>query len=95
MLRYLGGTFENVWHSHPTPATRRSSRASVKLVGLGLLEGRAYKSDNRRPAVIDALPDRAQAFDWSAGLVAVLRILGLCLLRTRQVLRNDLAGRAG
>jgi 4-amino-4-deoxy-L-arabinose transferase-like glycosyltransferase len=91
MLRYLGGNIENVWHSF-TPVCFLLLSGFLKLFGLGVVQGRAF---NLMTAVLTLLMVYfmgRKLFDWRAGLVAVVMLIGdQTFLERSRLLRNDYA----
>lgn len=91
MLRYLGGNIENVWHSF-TPVCFFLLSGFLKLFGLGLVQGRAFNLMTAATTLLMVYLIGRKLFDWRAGLVAVVMLIGdQTFLERSRLLRNDYA----
>lgn len=91
MLRYLGGNIENVWHSF-TPVCFLLLSGFLKLFGLGLVQGRAFNLITAAATLLMVYLIGRKLFDWRAGLVAVVMLIGdQTFLERSRLLRNDYA----
>ena len=94
MLRYLGGNIENAWHSF-IPLYFLILSGFHKVFGLGLVQGRAF---NLATAVLTLLMIYLigrRLFDWRAGLIAVVMLIGdQTFLERSRLLRDDYAAAA-
>ncbi|HXU39997.1 MAG TPA: glycosyltransferase family 39 protein [Blastocatellia bacterium] len=91
MLRYLGGNIENVWHSF-TPVCFLLLGGFLKLFGLGLVQGRAFNLITAATTLLMVYLIGRKLFDWRAGLVAVVMLIGdQTFLERSRLLRNDYA----
>lgn len=91
MLRYLGGNIENVWHSF-TPVCFLLLSGFLKLFGIGLVQGRAFNLITAATTLLMVYLIGRKLFDWRAGLVAVVMLIGdQTFLERSRLLRNDYA----
>jgi 4-amino-4-deoxy-L-arabinose transferase-like glycosyltransferase len=91
MLRYLGGNIENVWHSF-TPVCFLLLSGFLKLFGLGIVQGRAFNLVTAALTLLTVYLIGRKLFDWRAGLVAVVMLIGdQTFLERSRLLRNDYA----
>lgn len=91
MLRYLGGNIENVWHSF-TPVCFLLLSGFLKLFGLGIVQGRAFNLTTAALTLLMVYLIGRKLFDWRAGLVAVVMLIGdQTFLERSRLLRNDYA----
>lgn len=91
MLRYLGGNIENVWHSF-TPVCFLLLSGFLKLFGFGIVQGRAFNLMTAASTLLMVYLIGRKLFDWRAGLVAVVMLIGdQTFLERSRLLRNDYA----
>jgi 4-amino-4-deoxy-L-arabinose transferase-like glycosyltransferase len=91
MLRYLGGNIENVWHSF-TPVYFIILSGFFKLFGFGLTEGRVFNLITAITTLLMIYLIGRRLFDWRAGLIAVVMLVGdQTFLERSRLLRNDYA----
>lgn len=91
MLRYLGGNIENVWHSF-TPVCFLLLSGFLKLFGFGIVQGRAFNLITAAATLLMVYLIGRKLFDWRAGLVAVVMLIGdQTFLERSRLLRNDYA----
>lgn len=91
MLRYLGGNIENVWHSF-TPVCFLLLSGFLKLFGFGIVQGRAFNLITAASTLLMVYLIGRKMFDWRAGLVAVVMLIGdQTFLERSRLLRNDYA----
>jgi 4-amino-4-deoxy-L-arabinose transferase-like glycosyltransferase len=91
MLRYLGGNIENVWHSF-TPVCFLFLSGFLKLFGLGIVQGRAFNLITAALTLLMVYLIGRKLFDWRAGLIAVVMLIGdQTFLERSRLLRNDYA----
>jgi 4-amino-4-deoxy-L-arabinose transferase-like glycosyltransferase len=91
MLRYLGGNIENVWHSF-TPVYFLLLSGFSNLFGLGIVQGRAFNLITAALMLLMVYLIGRKLFDWRAGLVAVVMLIGdQTFLERSRLLRNDYA----
>lgn len=91
MLRYLGGNIENVWHSF-TPVCFLFLSGFLKLFGFGIVQGRAFNLMTAASTLLMVYLIGRKLFDWRAGLVAVVMLIGdQTFLERSRLLRNDYA----
>jgi 4-amino-4-deoxy-L-arabinose transferase-like glycosyltransferase len=94
MMRYLGGNIEHAWHSR-TPVYFLLMRGFHKLFGFGLLQGRAFNLVTAALTLLMAYFVGRRLFDWRAGLIAVVLLVGDPVFFERsRFLRNDFAAAA-
>lgn len=94
MMRYLGGNIENAWHSR-TPVYFLLMRGFHKLFGFGLLQGRAFNLFTAALTLMMVYLAGRRLFDWRAGLIAVVLLIGDPVFFERsRLLRNDFAAAA-
>jgi 4-amino-4-deoxy-L-arabinose transferase-like glycosyltransferase len=94
MMRYLGGNIENAWHSR-TPVYFLLMRGFHKLFGFGLLQGRAFNLLTAALTLIMVYLVGRRLFDWRAGLISILLLVGDPVFFERsRLLRNDFAAAA-
>ena len=75
MLRYLGGNIENVWRSF-TPVYFLLLSGFFKLFGFGIAQGRAFNLMTAALTLLMVYLIGRTLFDWRAGLVAVVMLIG-------------------
>ncbi len=91
MLRYLGGNIENVWHSF-TPVYFLLLSGFFKLFGFGIAQGRAFNLMTAALTLLMVYLIGRKLFDWRAGLIAVVMLVGdQTFLERSRLLRNDYA----
>lgn len=91
MLRYLGGNIENVWHSF-TPVYFLLLSGFFKLFGFGIAQGRAFNLVTAALTLVMVYLIGRKLFDWRAGLVTVVMLIGdQTFLERSRLLRNDYA----
>lgn len=91
MLRYLGGNIENVWHSF-TPVYFLLLSGFFKLFGFGVAQGRAFNLMTAALTLLMVYLIGRKLFDWRAGLVAVVMLIGdQTFLERSRLLRSDYA----
>lgn len=91
MLRYLGGNIENVWHSF-TPVYFLLLSGFFKLFGFGVAQGRAFNLMTAALTLLMVYLIGRKLFDWRAGLVAVVMLIGdQAFLERSRLLRSDYA----
>src|SRR2546423_4938344 len=91
MLRYLGGNIENVWHSY-TPVCFLLMSGFLKLFGFGLEQGRVFNLITAVTTLLMIYLIGRRLFDWRAGLIAVVMLVGdQTFLERSRLLRNDYA----
>lgn len=91
MLRYLGGNIENVWHSF-TPVCFLLLSGFLKVFGIGVVQGRAFNLMTAVTTLLIVYLIGRKLFDWRAGLVAVVMLIGdQTFLERSRLLRNDYA----
>jgi 4-amino-4-deoxy-L-arabinose transferase-like glycosyltransferase len=91
MLRYLGGNIENVWHSF-TPVYFLLLSGFFKLFGFGIAQGRAFNLMTAALTLLMVYVIGRKLFDWRAGLVAVVMLIGdQTFLERSRLLRSDYA----
>ena len=94
MLRYLGGNIENVWHSY-IPVYFVILSGFHELFGFGLGEGRAFNLMTAALTLLMIYLIGRRLFDWRAGLIAVLMLVGdQTFLERSRLLRDDYAAAA-
>ena len=94
MLRYLGGNIENVWHSY-IPIYFVILSGFHKFAGFGLVEGRAFNLMTAALTLIMIYLIGRRLFDWRAGVIAVLLLVGdQTFLERSRLLRDDYAAAA-
>ena len=94
MMRYLGGNIENAWHSR-TPVYFLLMRGFHNLFGFGLVQGRAFNLLTAALTLLMVFFLGRGMFDWRAGLVAVVCLVGDPVFFERsRLLRNDFAAAA-
>src|SRR5437868_1107242 len=91
MLRYLGGNIDNVWHSY-TPVCFLLMSGFLKLFGFGLEQGRVFNLITAVTTLLMIYLIGRRLFDWRAGLIAVVMLVGdQTFLERSRLLRNDYA----
>jgi 4-amino-4-deoxy-L-arabinose transferase-like glycosyltransferase len=94
MLRYLGGNIENAWHSF-IPVYFLILSAFHKLFGFGLVQGRAFNLMTAALTLVMIYMIGRRLFDWRAGLIAVLMLVGdQTFVERSRLLRDDYAAAA-
>lgn len=94
MLRYLGGNIENVWHSY-IPVYFAILSGFHKLFGFGLVEGRAFNLMTAALTLLMIYLIGRRLFDWRAGLIAVVMLVGdQTFFERSRLLRDDYAAAA-
>ena len=94
MLRYLGGNIENVWHSY-IPVYFVILSGFHELFGFGLGEGRAFNLMTAALTLLMIYLIGRRLFDWRAGLIAALMLVGdQTFLERSRLLRDDYAAAA-
>jgi 4-amino-4-deoxy-L-arabinose transferase-like glycosyltransferase len=94
MLRYLGGNIENVWHSY-IPVYFLILSGFHELFGFGLVEGRAFNLMTAALTLLMIYLIGRRLFDWRAGVIAVLMLVGdQTFLERSRLLRDDYAAAA-
>jgi 4-amino-4-deoxy-L-arabinose transferase-like glycosyltransferase len=91
MLRYLGGNIENSWHSF-IPVYFVILSGYHELFGFGLAEGRAFNLMTAALTLLMIYLIGRRLFDWRAGLIAVVMLVGdQTFLERSRLLRDDYA----
>jgi len=91
MLRYLGGNIENSWHSY-IPVYFVILSGFHKIFGFGLEQGRAFNLLTAALTLLMVYLVGRRLFDWRAGMVAVLLLVGdQTFLERGRLLRDDFA----
>ncbi|MFY9555191.1 MAG: glycosyltransferase family 39 protein [Blastocatellia bacterium] len=94
MLRYLGGNIENAWHSF-IPVYFVILAEFHKLFGFGLAQGRAFNLVTAALTLLMIYLIGRRLFDWRAGLIAVVMLVGdQTFLERSRLLRDDYAAAA-
>ncbi|HXI88779.1 MAG TPA: glycosyltransferase family 39 protein [Blastocatellia bacterium] len=94
MLRYLGGNIENVWHSY-IPVYFVILSGFHELFGFGLVEGRAFNLMTAALTLMMIYLIGRRLFDWRAGVIAVLMLVGdQTFFERSRLLRDDYAAAA-
>jgi 4-amino-4-deoxy-L-arabinose transferase-like glycosyltransferase len=94
MLRYLGGNIENAWHSY-IPVYFVILSGFHKLFGFGLAEGRAFNLMTAALTLLMIYLIGRRLFDWRAGLIAVVMLVGdQTFFERSRLLRDDYAAAA-
>jgi len=94
MLRYLGGNIENAWHSF-IPVYFLILTGFHKLFGFGLVQGRAFNLATAVLTLLMVYLIGRRLFDWRAGLIAVVMLVGdQTFLERSRLLRDDYAAAA-
>lgn len=94
MLRYLGGNIENAWHSY-IPVYFVILSEFHKLFGFGLAQGRAFNLMTAALTLLIIYLIGRRLFDWRAGLIAVVMLVGdQTFLERSRLLRDDYAAAA-
>src|SRR5262249_20020933 len=75
MLPCLGGNIENSWHSY-IPVFFVIMTAYHKVFGFGLAEGRAFNLMTAALTLLMLYLIGRKLFDWRAGLIAVVLLIG-------------------
>ena len=89
MLRYLGGNIENSWHSY-IPVYFVLLSGFHKIFGFGLEQGRAFNLLTAALTLLMVFLVGRRLFDWRAGLIAVLLLVGdQTFLERSRLLRDD------
>jgi hypothetical protein len=91
MLRYLGGNIENSWHSY-IPVFFVIMTAYHKVFGFGLAEGRAFNLMTASLTLLMLYLIGRKLFDWRAGLIAVVLLIGdQTFFERSRLVRDDYA----
>src|SRR4030095_6525249 len=91
MFRYLGGNIENVWHSY-IPVYFLILSGFHELFGFGLEQGRAFNLMTAALTLLMVYLIGRRLFDWRAGLIAVVLLVGDPIFFERsRLLRDDFA----
>src|SRR6185369_8231477 len=91
MLRYLGGNIENAWHSY-IPVYFVILSGFHELFGFGLAEGRAFNLMTAALTLMMIYLIGRRLFDWRAGVIAVLMLVGdQTFFERSRLLRDDYA----
>jgi 4-amino-4-deoxy-L-arabinose transferase-like glycosyltransferase len=94
MLRYLGGNIENVWHSY-IPVFFVCLSGFHELFGFGLEQGRAFNLMTAALTLLMIYLIGRRLFDWRAGLIAVVMLVGdQTFFERSRLLRDDYAAAA-
>jgi 4-amino-4-deoxy-L-arabinose transferase-like glycosyltransferase len=94
MLRYLGGNIENAWHSY-IPVYFVILSEFHNLFGFGLAQGRAFNLMTAALTLLMIFLIGRRLFDWRAGLIAVVMLVGdQTFLERSRLLRDDYAAAA-
>ncbi len=94
MLRYLGGNIENVWHSY-IPVYFVTLSGFHELFGFGLAQGRAFNLMTAALTLLMIYLIGRRLFDWRAGLIAVVMLVGdQTFFERSRLLRDDYAAAA-
>ena len=94
MLRYLGGNIENVWHSY-IPVYFVILSGFHELFGFGLVEGRAFNLMTAALTLMMIYLIGRRLFDWRAGVIAVLMLVGdQTFFERSRLVRDDYAAAA-
>ncbi|MEK6325165.1 MAG: glycosyltransferase family 39 protein [Acidobacteriota bacterium] len=94
MLRYLGGNIENAWHSY-IPVYFVILNEFHKLFGFGLAQGRAFNLMTAALTLLMIYLIGRRLFDWRAGLITVVMLVGdQTFLERSRLLRDDYAAAA-
>jgi len=94
MLRYLGGNIENAWHSY-IPVYFVILSEFHKLFGFGLAQGRAFNLMTAALTLLMIYLIGRRLFDWRAGLITVVMLVGdQTFLERSRLLRDDYAAAA-
>jgi len=91
MLRYLGGNIENSWHSY-IPVFFVIMTAYHKVFGFGLAEGRVFNLMTAALTLLMLYLIGRKLFDWRAGLIAVVILIGdQTFFERSRLVRDDYA----
>jgi 4-amino-4-deoxy-L-arabinose transferase-like glycosyltransferase len=91
MFRYLGGNIENTWHSY-IPVYFVLLSGFHEIFGLGLEQGRAFNLMTAALTLLMVFLIGRRLFDWRAGLIAVVLLVGDPIFFERsRLLRDDFA----
>jgi len=94
MLRYLGGNIENAWHSF-IPVYFLTLAGFHKVFGFGLVQARAFNLATAVLTLLMVYLVGRRMFDWRAGLIAVVMLVGdQTFLERSRLLRDDYAAAA-
>jgi len=94
MLRYLGGNIENVWHSF-IPVYFAILSGFHQLFGFGLIQGRAFNLVTAALTLLMIYLLGRRLFDWRAGLIAMVMLVGdQTFFERSRLLRDDYAAAA-
>ena len=94
MFRYLGGNIENVWHSY-IPVYFLILSGFHELFGFGLEQGRAFNLMTAAMTLLMVYLIGRRLFDWRAGLIAVVMLVGdQTFFERSRLLRDDYAAAA-
>jgi len=94
MFRYLGGNIENVWHSY-IPVYFVILSGFHELFGFGLEQGRAFNLMTAALTLLMIYLIGRRLFDWRAGLIAVVMLVGdQTFFERSRLLRDDYAAAA-
>lgn len=94
MFRYLGGNCENVWHSY-IPVYFVILSGFHELFGFGLEQGRAFNLMTAALTLLMIYLIGRRLFDWRAGLIAVVMLIGdQTFFERSRLLRDDYAAAA-
>src|SRR4030095_2124924 len=91
MFRYLGGNIENTWHSY-IPVYFVLLSGFHEIFGLGLEQGRAFNLMTAALTLLMVFLIGRRLFDWRAGLIAVVLLVGDPVFFERsRLMRDDFA----
>lgn len=94
MLRYLDGNIENSWHSY-IPGYFVLLATFQKIFGFGLVQGRAFNLMTAALTLLMVYLLGRRLFDWRAGLVSAVLLVGDTVFFERsRLLRDDYAAAA-
>jgi 4-amino-4-deoxy-L-arabinose transferase-like glycosyltransferase len=93
-VRYMGGNIDNVWHSY-IPVYFLILSGFQELVGFGLEQGRAFNLMTAALTLLMIYLIGRRVFDWRAGLIAVVMLVGdPTFFERSRLLRDDYAAAA-
>ena len=91
MFRYLGGNIENTWHSY-IPVYFILLSGFHELFGFGLAQARAFNLMTAALMLLMVYFIGRRLFDWRAGLIAVVMLVGdQTFFERSRLLRDDFA----
>jgi 4-amino-4-deoxy-L-arabinose transferase-like glycosyltransferase len=94
MFRFMGGNIDNVWHSY-IPVYFLILSGFHELFGFGLEQGRAFNLMTAALTLLMIYLIGRRLFDWRAGLIAVVMLVGdPTFFERSRLLRDDYAAAA-